>query len=313
MRILVIGAGAVGGYLGARLAEAGRDVSFLVRPGRAQQLRDNGLRIISPHGETTLKPTLISADDIDTPYDLILLGVKAYALDAAITDFAPAVGDATMIVPVLNGMRHIDRLVQHFGEAPVLGGVCVLATQLNDAGAIVQIADIAQLRYGERDGVLTDRIRAADAVLQGARFDARIAPDIVQAMWEKWVQLASLGAATCLLRSAIGEIVAAPGGAQVALRILAECAAVARACGHPAAEQFLSRQATALTTPGSGLTSSMYRDLRVGAQVEADHIIGDLLERGRAAGVETPLLDAAFVALRVYQATLPAAPLISGA
>ena len=304
MRILIVGAGAVGGYFGGRLAQAGRDVTFLVRPARAKQLRQDGFRIISPHGDAVLTPKLVSATEIDAPYDLMFLSVKAYALEAAMNDFAAAVGPETMILPVLNGMRHVDLLTKRFGEHPVIGGVCLVATEIDDAGRIVQLADMQQLLYGERNGETTPRLQTLDATLQGAGFDARLSTDIMQAMWEKWVQLASLGAITCLMRGTIGEIVAAPGGAELSLKVVDESAAVATACGHKPSEAILSRHAAAMTAPGSPLASSMYRDLRKGAPVEVDHILGDFIERGSAHGVATPLLKAAFVNLRVYQGRL---------
>jgi 2-dehydropantoate 2-reductase len=308
MRILVVGAGAVGGYFGARLAKAGRDVTFLVRASRATQLRRDGLCVVSPHGDVLLTPKLIGAGEIDGPYDLILLSVKAYALEAAIDDFAPAVGLETMILPALNGMRHIDVLTQRFGEAAILGGVCLVATEIDNGGRIVQLAEIQQLVYGERNGEVTPRLQALDATLQGAGFDANLSTEIIQAMWEKWVMLASLGAVTCLMRGAIGEVVAIPGGAGLSLQVLNECAAVGAACGHKPSEIFQSRQAAAMTAQGSPLTSSMYRDLIKGAPVEVDHILGDLLRRAVMEGVATPLLNAAFINLRIYQARLSKHP-----
>ena len=305
LRILIVGAGAVGGYFGGRLAQAGRDVTFLVRPARAKQLSQDGLRIISPHGDAVLSPKLISADKIDAPYDIIFLSVKAYALEAAMNDFAAAVGPETIIFPVLNGMRHIDILTKRFGEHAVIGGVCLVAAEIDHQGRIVQLADFQRLVYGERNGETTPRLKALDATLQGAGFDARLSPEIMQAMWEKWVQLASLGAITCLMRGTIGEIVAAPGGAELSIDVLNESVAVATACGQKPSEKVLSRHAAAMTAPGSSLTSSMYRDLRKGAPVEADQILGDFIERGSARGVTTPLLKAAFVNLRVYQDRLP--------
>jgi 2-dehydropantoate 2-reductase len=287
------------------LAQAGRDVTFLVRPSRAKQLSQDGLRIISPHGDAVLSPKLISADKIDAPYDIIFLSVKAYALEAAMNDFAAAVGPETMIFPVLNGMRHIDILTKRFGEHAVIGGVCLVAAEIDHQGRIVQLADFQRLVYGERNGEITPRLKALDATLQEAGFDARLSPEIMQAMWEKWVQLASLGAITCLMRGTIGEIVAAPGGAELSIDVLNESVAVATACGYKPSEKVLSRHAAAMTAPGSSLTSSMYRDLRNGAPVEADHILGAFIERGSAHGVTTPLLKAAFVNLRVYQDRLP--------
>ena len=305
LRILIVGAGAVGGYFGGRLAQAGRDVTFLVRPSRAKQLSQDGLRIISPHGDAVLSPTLISADKIDAPYDIIFLSVKAYALEAAMNDFAAAVGPETIIFPVLNGMRHIDILTKRFGEHAVIGGVCLVAAEIDHQGRIVQLADFQRLVYGERNGETTPRLKALDATLQGAGFDARLSPEIMQAMWEKWVQLASLGAITCLMRGTIGEIVAAPGGAELSIDALNESVAVATACGYKPSEKVLSRHAAAMTAPGSSLTSSTYRDLRNGAPVEADQILGDFIERGSAHGVAAPLLKAAFVNLRIYQNRLP--------
>ena len=305
LRVLIVGAGAVGGYFGGRLAQAGRDVTFLVRPARAKQLSQDGLRIISPHGDAVLSPKLISAGKIDASYDIIFLSVKAYALEAAMNDFAAAVGPETIIFPVLNGMRHIDILTKRFGEHAVIGGVCLIAAEIDHQGRIVQLADFQRLVYGERNGETTPRLKALDATLQGAGFDARLSPEIMQAMWEKWVQLASLGAITCLMRGTIGEIVAAPGGAELSIDALNESVAVATACGYKPSEKVLSRHAAAMTAPGSSLTSSMYRDLRNGAPVEADHILGDFIERGSAHRVTTPLLKAAFVNLRVYQDRLP--------
>ena len=304
MRILVVGAGAVGGYFGARLAKAGRDVTFLVRASRATQLRRDGLCVISPRGDLLLTPKLIEAGEIDGPYDLVLLSVKAYALEAAIDDLAPAVGPETMILPVLNGLRHIELLTQRFGEGAIIGGVCLVATEIDGGGRIVQLSEIQQLVYGERNGNVTPRLQSLDATLQSAGFDAHLSTDIIQAMWEKWVMLASLGAVTCLMRGAVGEVVAIPGGAGLSLQVLNECAAVGAACGHKPSEILQSRQAAAMTAQGSPLTSSMYRDLIKGAPVEVDHILGDLLRRAVMEGVATPLLNAAFINLQIYQAGL---------
>ena len=145
MKILIVGAGAVGGYFGGRLAQAGRDVTFLVRPARAKQLSQDGLRIISPHGDVVITPKLVSADEIDTPYDVVLLSVKAYALEAAMNDFAAAVGPETMIFPVLNGLRHVELLAKRFGEHAVIGGVCLVAAEIDGEGRIVQLADFQRL------------------------------------------------------------------------------------------------------------------------------------------------------------------------
>jgi 2-dehydropantoate 2-reductase len=302
MRILVVGAGAVGGYFGGRLVQAGRDVTFLVRPERAEQIQAQGLRILSPmHGDFTARPKTITAAQIVSPYDVIFLSVKSYSLAAAIDDFAPAVGPQTVVIPVLNGMHHVDVLTQRFGEHAVLGGVCYVATEIDSQGRIVQLADFQSLTYGELDGKKTPRIEAVHQAFSGAGFDATISGDILRGMWEKWIFLASLGAISCLLRGNIGEIVAVPGGAELCLSALRECAAIAGACGYPMPETFLAEKTAQLTAPGSKLTSSMYRDLTEHARVEVDTILGDLVERGRKLGVSAPIVQAAFVSLTIYQ------------
>ncbi|MGB7752760.1 MAG: 2-dehydropantoate 2-reductase [Candidatus Acidiferrales bacterium] len=302
MRILVVGAGAVGGYFGGRLVQAGRDVTFLVLPKRAEQIQAQGLRILSPkYGDFTARPKTITAAQIASPYDVIFLSVKSYSLAAAIDDFAPAVGPQTVIVPVLNGMRHMDVLTKRFGEHGVLGGVCFVATEIDSQGRIVQLADFQSLTYGELDGKKSSRIKAVHQVFSGAGFEAAISTDILRDMWEKWVWLASVGAITCLLRGNIGEVVAVPGGAELCLTAFRECAAIANACGYPMSETFLAEKGPILTAAGSTLTSSMYRDLTNHARVEADTILGDLVERGRKRGVSAPIVQAAFVNLSVYQ------------
>jgi 2-dehydropantoate 2-reductase len=302
MQILIVGAGAVGGYFGGRLAQAGRDVTFLVRPQRAEQIQAQGLRIISPkYGDFTARPKTITAAQIASPYDVIFLSVKSYSLSAAIDDFAPAVGPRTLIIPVLNGMHHMDLLTEKFGRDAVLGGVCYVATQMDSQGRIVQLADFQSLIYGELDGKKTSRIQAVHQVFHGAGFDAAISEDILRDMWEKWVWLASVGAITCLLRGNIGEIVAVPGGAELSLTALRESVAIARACGYPLSDEFVAEKGPQLTAPGSPLASSMYRDLSEQAPVEVDSILGDLIERGRKHGVSAPIVQAAFVSLSIYQ------------
>ena len=299
MRILIVGAGSTGGYFGGRLAQAGRDVTFLVRRARAEQLRSGGLQIVSPHGDVTLAPKLISAEQITAPFDVVLITVKAFSLDAAIVDLARAVGPETMLLSVLNGMKHLDTLAARFGQEPIVGCVCKVATSLDDQGHIVQLNKLHALAYGEINGSLSSRTDRLDKAMQDAGFDARLSRTIEREMWEKWILLASLGGISCLMRGNVGEIEAAPGGVEFSLRFLNEVRSVVTAAGHAPSEAFLAGTKSQLTEKGS--TSSMYRDLQQRRPVEADQILGDLLERGRSLSVSTPLLAAAFANLSVYQ------------
>jgi 2-dehydropantoate 2-reductase len=163
------------------------------------------------------------------------------------------------------------------------------------------LADTQELTYGERDGTDSQRIHALDDTLRGAGFSARVSGTILQDMWEKWVMLATAGGVTCLLRGNVGEIEAIPGGATLALRFLAEAAAVATAAGFPPRDAFMARATGMMTARGSGFAPSMYRDMQANAPVEVEHILADLLDRARALGVPTPLLEAAVAHLRIYQ------------
>jgi len=306
MRILVVGAGAIGGYFGGRLLEAARDVTFLVRPRRAAELASDGLVIRSPAGDATLRaPQTMLAEHLREPFDLILLSCKAYDLDGAITSFAPAVGPQSAILPLLNGMRHLDVLDARFGPDRVLGGQCVIAVTLDDKRAIVHLNRDHQLSFGERDGAMSARVAAIATAMTGAKFDSKASPDVVQEMWEKWVFLASLAGATCLMRAAVGDIAAAPGGSGIVLGLFDECRAVAAANGHAPREAFAERARGMLTAPGSSLTASMLRDIERNAPIEADHIVGDLIRRGEATGALAPdrsLLRIAYANLRAYEA-----------
>ncbi|KMO39214.1 ketopantoate reductase family protein [Methylobacterium aquaticum] len=301
MRLLVVGAGSTGGYIGGRLAQAGRDVTFLVRQGRAERLRRDGLRIVSPLGDATVEPQLMTADTLDETFDTVLLSVKGFQLDAALDDLGPAVGPDTMILPVLNGMRHMEILAERFSAANLVGCALKIATILDDEGRVVHLSPLQDLAYGELDGGNTRRIQALHELMRAAGFQPRLSHEIRREMWEKWILLATIGAVTCLMRGPIGEIEAAPGGSAFALAVLDEAVATVRAIGTGPSEAFLTATRDQLTAKGSPLTSSMYRDLLKGRLVEVENIIGDLVRAAAGAGIETPLLAAAYTHLSVFQ------------
>ena len=307
MRLLVVGAGSTGGYFGGRLIEAGRDVTFLVRPARAARLKESGLSILSPYGDATLQPKLVTPATLAETYDAVLLTVKAYQLDAAMEDFAPAIGPNSMILPVLNGMRHMELLARRFSPHNVVGCALKVSTTLDDDGRIVQLSPLQDIAYGELDGERTPRIAALDAFMRSAKIGARLSPAIHREMWEKWILLASLGAINCLMRGSIGEVEACPGGPAFALQLLNEVVAIVAAVGVAPSDGFLAAARAMLTEKGSPLASSMFRDLQSGKPIEAEAIVGDLVRRGANAGIAAPLLAAAYVSLVVHQNKLGAA------
>jgi 2-dehydropantoate 2-reductase len=302
MRILVVGAGAIGGYFGGRLLQAGRDVTFLVRPRRASELASAGLVIKSPVGDATLKnPPTVQANTLKEKFDVVLLSCKAFDLDDAVKSFTPAVGPQTSIIPLLNGMLHLDVLDGKFGRERVLGGLCAIAVTLNDKREVVHLQPMQSLNFGERDGKMSDRVRAIAEIFASGKFGSVASEHIIQEMWEKWVFLATLAASTCLMRASVGHILAAPGGKDFILGMLDESSAVASAEDHAPRAPFLGRITGMLTAEGSPMTASMFRDIKAGAPVEADHVIGDLIARGDAAKVPVPRLRTAYTHLKAYE------------
>jgi 2-dehydropantoate 2-reductase len=308
MKILVLGAGATGGYFGGRLAEAAQlgkstvEVSFLVRPARAERLAAEALRVDSPHGGFAIPVRAVVQAALRPDYDLVLLTCKAYDLDSAIESIAPALRADTLILPVLNGLAHFERLDREFGAARVLGGCCHIAGVLTAEGVVRQLTDVHRITYGLRPGNGAAAKAALDQ-LHGAfgqtPVDARLVDDIDQEIWEKFVFLATLAGMTTLMRGAVADIVAAQGGAAFAERMLAECESAAAAAGKPSRPKAAASALKTLTQPGSALTASMLRDLESGGRIESAHIVGDMLARVRAAGHDASLLDAAWVHLQV--------------
>jgi 2-dehydropantoate 2-reductase len=303
MRFLVVGAGATGGYFGGRLLEAGRDVTFLVRPARAERLAATGLTISSPAGNVTLRsPATVLATELRTPFDVVILSCKAYDLDGAIESLAPAVGPNTTVIPLLNGMRHLDTLDARFGADRVLGGACFISSKLDENGQIAHISDIHRLVFGERAGGRSRRMEEIAEAMSGVKFEARASGDILLEMWEKWVFLASLAAITCLTRSAVGDIVTA-GGADLAAALLEECQAIASTAGYAPRPDSIRMSLARLTNSGSEVTASMLGDIEHRGRTEADHVLGDLIRRRGVVAEDGPsLLRVAYVAVKAAEA-----------
>ena len=293
MRILIVGAGATGGAFGTLLQEAGRDITYLVRAPRADALRRDGLRFVSPSGDRTHTVQALVSGEPSDPFDLIILTVKAGALKAAITDLRPYVGTDTLVLPILNGIRHVQQLEQAF-PGQVLGGLAKIVATL-DGGVVQQMTDLTTLTIGNpaHPGVAA----SIEDALTVPGIALTISTDIIGALWEKWVFIAAAGIITCLFRGPVGKIIDA-GGLPEIIAVITETEAVAAAAGHPVSEQAHTQSVTLLTEPGSKFTSSLYRDLIAGLPTEAEHILGDLARQAQHLGIATPLLDLTLIQIR---------------
>jgi 2-dehydropantoate 2-reductase len=307
MRILVVGAGAIGGYFGARLAAARQDVTFLVRPKRAEQLASGGLFVRSPKGDVKVAAPKVVTEatlrepggPVRQPYDLVFLSCKSFDLEGAMGSFARAVGPDTAILPMLNGMGHIDILQKRFGARAVLGGQCQISTTLDAEGRVIHLNDQHTMSYGELDGSHSERIEAVRADFTGANFDSQLSLTVLQDMWEKWIFIATMAGITCLMRASLGDIAKA-GGTPAALSLFEECAAIAAKNGHEPRATVAERVRKTLLAPGSTLTASMLRDVEGHRKTEHEHVLGDLFSR--AQGTRAPMLEICLAHLRAYEA-----------
>lgn len=302
MRILVLGAGGIGGYFGARLHAAGGDVTFLVRPARAAQLRSDGLQVYSPHGDVSIAPQVVTRDELAAAgvFDVVMLSCKAYDLASAIEAIAPAVGAQSVVLPLLNGVRHIDALVERFGSERVLGGVAFISVVLEASGAIRHLNTLHRLVTGSRTATAPVWLAPLAQLMTSSGFDFVLSDNIEQAMWDKFVFLSTLAAATCTMRASVGDIVHTLAGEDFIVGLLGEGARVAQAAGHAVDEAPLAAFRKQLTDPESALMASMLRDVERGSATEAEHIIGDLVARASALGVDVPLLRLAYSHLQAY-------------
>lgn len=303
MKILILGAGGIGGYFGAQLLRSGADVTFLLRDKRQALIEAQGLHIETPHGYFTVYPATVTAANLTPIYDLIILAPKSYDLDDALASLDKAQGSA-VVLPFLNGIDHLDVLDKKFGRARVMGGVAHIAAMITESGAVRQLNDLHSLTVGARDPAHAALVSEFVALCRKAPFDTVHADDIAQVLWDKWVFLATLAGMTTLCRGAVGEIVATPYGAGLTRQMYDECCAVAAASGYPTGQAARDRALGMLTAPGSLFTASMLRDLQAGQRTEHQHILGAMAERGIALGMAMDLMRLAHTHLAVQAGRL---------
>jgi 2-dehydropantoate 2-reductase len=303
VKILVLGAGGTGGYFGGRLAQFGADVTFLVRPKRAAQIAADGLVIDDPTGRVAFPVSTVTAETVKPEYDLIVLSCKAYDLDSSIAAIRPAMGPETCIVPLLNGMSHLATLDAAFGRSRVLGGSCQIVATLTTDGIVKSMSENQTILWGARDSSALQQRRAqqlADAYAKTSVTWSK-SENIIHDMWEKLVFLSTLAGMTCLMRGSIGNILATVNGKAILRRYLDAAIEIANREGYPPREKSMTRYETVINSVGSPITASMLRDIQAGNQVEADHIVGYMLNKAREHGIDDTLMAVAYTHLQTYQ------------
>ncbi|WP_147533589.1 2-dehydropantoate 2-reductase [Bacillus marasmi] len=304
MRVLVVGAGAVGGYFGGRLVEKGEDVTFLVRENRKKQLEKNGLVIKSINGDVTLQPKTISAGDQAEAFDVILLSTKAYHLQGAIDSIKPFVSEKTMIVPLLNGIIQVEKLIETFGDEKVLGGLCFIESTLNAEGDVVQTSPAHTLMFGERNGEITERVQKLASTFEGTKANFRLRQNIMQEMWHKYMFITAMSGMTTLMRAPMGPIREEPTGAELIKKLFDEIAAVMNKIEAPLMENAVDVELEKFYKVGYGMKSSMQRDMEKGLSIEADHLQGYLISKAKEYGISVPVLETIYANLKIYESQL---------
>lgn len=303
MRILVLGAGALGGLFGGKLLKGGVDVSFLVRPRRAEQLKRDGLIVKTQDGDIRTPVKILQQGQIERPFDVILLGCKAYDLEDAMNAIAPAVGEQSVVLPVLNGVRHIDLLRETFGAQRVLGGLTFINAALLADGTIQQTLGVRAnvTMIGELDGRSSPRCDTIKTAFGAGGVAIDVVNDIVPRLWNKFFGYACFATIAALTRARAGAIAQSKMGASLVSAVIDECTRVVTAEGYPPPEQIIGLVRGAFSQPDSNSRVSMQIDMDEGRPTEGEQTIGDLVERARQRGIAIPILTAAICNLQIYE------------
>jgi 2-dehydropantoate 2-reductase len=302
MKALILGAGAVGGYWGARLTQAGTDVTFLLREKRAEKVKRESLVVKSPKGDATVPVKVVTKGSDGGPYDIVILACKAYDLDSAMESIAPAIGKDTTIVPMLNGHAHFAKLDAKFGAAHVAGGLARIAGMLGANGEILHSGS-SGVSFGEREGgPPRASLVALDAACKKAGIEGGLNANINQDLWDKWIMLGSIASMCSAMRGNIGDIMESEDGLAIMTEILDECCKVATAEGYAPNDKVRAGVQAALTGKGSKAVASILGDIEKGGAVEGHQIVGDMLGRARKHGIAAPNLRFAYAHLQSYEA-----------
>jgi 2-dehydropantoate 2-reductase len=301
MRILVLGAGGVGGYFGGRLVEKGEDVTFLVRANRKKQLEEKGMVIRSVHGDISFQPKLITTNDPAKTFDLVLFSTKSYHLHDAIKDVKPFVGEKTVILPLLNGISHLTALKEAFGESKLIGGLCFIETTLNHDGEVVQTSKAARLVYGEFLNKDSKRIQEIKKAFSGTKADFVLSDQIERDMWHKYMFITVMSGVTSLMRAPIGPIRESEGGRTIIRQLFEECANIMHAHKAPIHDNIVDEHMKSIDALGYDMKSSMQRDMEKVSFIEGDHLQGYLLELARENNISAQLLEVIYHNLKVYE------------
>jgi 2-dehydropantoate 2-reductase len=303
MKLLCLGAGALGGYFGGWLTQNGADVTFLVRPQRKIALDHLGLKIESPIGALARPIKTITQDQLSTTFDVVLLTAKAYDLDTSIAAIRPAMGPNSVVLPILNGVQHIDRLVAEFGANRVLGGLAKIQATLGPDGTVLHMNDWNEIIFGELDGRMSARVMTLAALFPKPQVRAQAVPDIRYQMWRKLAHLGTVAALTTLTRQSLGALQLTEHGPQLVDSTLQCVADIAAAEGHAIPAPEMEQMRAMFKKAGPTYKASMLRDMEKGGLTEGAHILGFLARKASQHSLANPIFHIADANVGAYEAT----------
>ncbi len=301
MKLVIMGAGGVGGYFGARLAAAGGEVVFIARGAHKDAMRANGLTVHSSLGDVHLD-IVAAMDDPGAvgPCDIILFCVKLWDVEVAAEAIRPLLSDDTCVVPIQNGVGVTGMLSRLLGAEHVMGGVAQISASIEAPGVIRHHGNFARLVFGELDGSASRRQERLLAACAGAGIEARVSPKIEAEIWEKFIFLAPMAGATAFYRASIGEILGDPERRARFEAMVAETAAVGRAKGVALGDGQAARTLAFVADLPPAMKASMLLDLELGRRLELDWLNGEVVRLGAEFGVETPENAAVHEALKPF-------------
>lgn len=301
MKITVLGAGALGGYFGGWLAEGGADVTFLVRPKRKAMLDEAGLVVESKVGPLKRRVKTATSDSIAADADIVLLTCKGYDLDDAIASIRPAMGPRTGVLPILNGMKHIDTLVAAFGAERVVGGLAKIQATLAPDGRILHLNPWNEITFGELDGRMSERVTRLEKLFPQPQVKPKPVANIREELWKKLVHLSTVAAVTTLTREALGDVNGTKDGPWLIDSTLRAAARIATAEGARITGEFIAEYLKTFTAADSSYKASMLRDMEKRGRTEGEAILGFMRDKAAQHGIDAPIFRIAAANMQTYE------------
>ena len=298
MKILILGAGAIGGFFGAHLMKSGANITFLVREKRKNELKKSGINIFSINGELKVNPKLLDKNLSGQHFDVIILTNKSYDLIESIREIKPYV-NKTVIIPLLNGMAHYEILDKEFGKEKIFGGTAYISTAMNNYGSIQQITSRASIKFGPRTQKNINIANEFYEICKETEFECDFSDHIELDLWRKYVLIGATAASTVLFQKPLGEISATTYGKSLIIEIHEECKKIVLSKGYDIGIEATNYNLKLITDKGSLLKASMLRDFESGKKTECEHILGYLIELAERNNLQCDLIKAAHTRIQV--------------